>query len=88
MGWLSDNRNGIVATTGIVGGIATSTYLTYLSLNRQVEKDDKEWTRHDTVGLVLFSAFFALPGAFVGWGVMEMIAGTASYVTGKVTGTR
>ena len=51
-------------TTGAVGGIAATTYLAYLYM----EKNDKKWTRRDTAGVVLFGVLFVvLPGyAFSG----------------------
>ena len=88
MDWLNYNREAVVGTTSIVGGIAASTYLTYLYMDRHLKKENQECTNHYQGGVVMLSVFMAIPGVVAGWMASEAIAASASYVASKVTGTQ
>ena len=77
-----------MVTTGVVGGIATSTYLTYLYMDRHLKKEDQERTGRFKGGTIMFSVFTAIAGALAGWMASEVIATLASDVSSKVTGAQ
>ena len=74
-------------TVGILGGVATSTYLTYLWMDAGVNDEKRisrirgKWVATDYVFFLLLGALTAIPGTLVGAGVgMGASAGVSAMI--------
>ena len=71
-----DTRGDIIVGVGVLGGIATSTYLVYLYTDREVRMQAEEgpskrphgekWVAADYVSMLGFSVVAAIVGGFTG----------------------